>query len=203
MVTAADTLVRQLPHELQLQLVQEVRDVVRRSPLIRPRTPGGRNMRVLVSAAGKLGWVGDGAYHYSPVDARGMPWPQMPATWSRIATEVAGPQPWDSAIINWYALGSGLGWHRDLAEVDTSLPIVTISLGDSAWWAIREREGAPVSRCEVTSGGVTLLEGRLRLYEHTIERITPNPLFSPLRKPGRISITIRVAGEPCLKPSQS
>jgi len=203
MPTAADTVATHLPRELQLQLAQEVRNVVRRSPLVRPRTPGGRNMRVLVSAAGKLGWVGDGAYHYSPVDASKMPWPRMPATWSRIATEVAGDHPWDSAIINWYPLDAGLGWHQDISEVDTSRPIVTISLGDSAQWAIRRNPGAPTTRCQLDSGDVTLLKGLSRLYEHTIERIIPNPLFSPLRKPGRLSITVRVAGEPCLKPSQS
>lgn len=197
MTTAADTVVTNLPVELQRQLVEQVRDVCRRSPLVRPRTPGGRPMRVQVTSAGRYGWVGDGAYRYSPTDSSGMPWPPMPELWRNIADNAAGHHPWDSAIINWYAPDASLGWHRDVSEVDISLPIVTISLGDAASWAIRRTETSTVSRCQIDSGAVTLLAGETRRWYHSIERLISNPLFSPLRSPGRISITIRVAGEPC------
>jgi alkylated DNA repair protein (DNA oxidative demethylase) len=101
---------------------------------------------------------------------------------------------WDCAIINWYEPGASLGWHRDLAERNYELPIVTISLGDECSWAIRMDEGSPVHRCRLPSGSVTVLEGQTRLALHTVERIIPSPLLSPLGATrGRVSITLRVA----------
>jgi len=196
MPTAADTVVRRLPVDVQRALAAQVRDVCRRAPLVRPRTPGGLAMRVKVSAAGRLGWVGDGVYRYDERDIRGRPWPQLPLLWSAIADDVAGRYPWDSAIVNWYDPGAALGWHVDAAERDTTLPIVTISLGDAASWAVRADERQPITRCVLESGDVTLLAGPTRRYRHTIERIIPNPLLSPLMGRGRISITLRVAGPP-------
>jgi len=192
--SAADTVVCQLEPSVQKLLVESVRQVLKQSPLVRPISKGGMPMRVRVSAAGELGWVGDGEYRYDPVDSRGNAWPRMPGRWSQIANEMAGVHAWDSAIINWYDEGASLGWHQDKGEKDTSLPIVTISLGDAASWAIRRDGDSPVSRARIGSGAVTLLSGESRGYFHTIERIVAEPLFSPLEVRGRISITIRVAG---------
>lgn len=171
---------------------------MRQSPLVRSVTPNGMDMRVRVSAAGKLGWVGDGEYRYDCLDSRGNPWPAMPKRWSDLADVVAGRHDWDSAIINWYDEEASLGWHQDKSEVDLSLPIVTISLGDAASRSIRSDEydssESSVSRTKIGSGAVTLLAGRTRSWFHSIERLIAEPLMSPLRVRGRISITIRVAG---------
>jgi alkylated DNA repair protein (DNA oxidative demethylase) len=193
---ALATVVENLPADAQRVLVDDVRAVLCDAPLVRPRTPNGLDMRVRVSAAGLLGWVGDSAYRYDAAQRDGRAWPTMPTRWAEIANRVAGPHPWDSAIINWYDADASLGWHRDQAEHDTSLPIVTISLGDSCTWAVRAHHEALVSRCRLESGAVTLLAGPTRDFLHTVERIIPNPLFSPLRTRGRISVTIRVAGRP-------
>ncbi len=107
MTTAIDTVVARLSVAEQRELVDQVRRVCEASPLVRPRTPNGLPMRVRVSAAGRLGWVGDGAYRYDEHDARGKPWPAMPQLWRDIADRVAGPHPWDSAIVNWYDAGAG------------------------------------------------------------------------------------------------
>lgn len=179
----------------QARILSEARDVLRGAPLVRPKTPNGLDMRVRVSAAGSYGWVGDGAYRYDPVQRDGKPWPDLPDHWSKIADEVAGKHPWDCAILNWYDLDASLGWHRDLAERDHTLPIVTISLGDDCSWAVRLDEQSPIHRCTLESGAVTLLEGPTRLALHTVERIIPSPLLSPLHTTrGRVSITLRVAG---------
>lgn len=193
-ITAGDTVVSALDAATQALLIDEVREILQAAPLVRPKTPNGLDMRVRVSAAGALGWVGDGAYRYDSHQRDGRPWPAMPSQWAAIADMVAGPHPWDSAIINWYDVAASLGWHKDQAEQDTSLPIVTISLGDAASWAVRAHDAAPVTRCRLESGAVTLLAGPTRGYLHTVERIIPTPLFSPLRTRGRISITLRVAG---------
>ena len=196
MTKAADTIATQIARCVQHELVDDVRHVIGLAPLVRPRTPSGQPMRVRVSAAGDLGWVGDGEYRYAERQAGGVAWPRMPERWAQIATAVAGSHPWDSAIINWYDADASLGWHRDQSEHDTSLPIVTISLGDSCSWAVRAHAEAPVSRCRLETGHVTLLAGATRRYLHTVERIIPAPLFSPLQDRGRLSITIRVAGVP-------
>jgi alkylated DNA repair protein (DNA oxidative demethylase) len=212
---AASTVISYLPHDVQLVLVEQVREVMAASPLVRPHTPGGTPMRVRVTSAGSLGWVGDGAYRYSPTDSRGNPWPEMPALWREIAdTTIAGdprhdgrPVAWDSAIVNWYDPGASLGMHQDLGEADRTLPIVTISLGDAASWVVVEAdergqvpERGKRHRVRIESGAVTVLSGPLRLAGHSIERIIPAPMFSPILDkrgqvvPGRISITIRQAG---------
>lgn len=197
MSRATETIKATLALDLQVALISQVRDVLQQAPLVRPTTPNGMPMRVRVSAAGRLGWVGDGAYRYDERQKDGRPWPAMPEDWSEIATDVAGEHPWDSAIINWYDEDAALGWHRDQAEIDRSLPIVTISLGDACSWAIRADDRSPITRCRLESGDVTLLAGPTRDYLHTVERIIPAPLLSPLGTTrGRISITIRVAGTP-------
>lgn len=191
---ARSTWVEQLSRAAQLELVENVRRICKASPLVRPSTPGNLPMRVQVTAAGELGWVGDGEYRYDRLDSWGNPWPPMPDCFASIATKVAGPHRWDSAIVNWYDADAALGWHRDKDEADTTLPIVTISLGDSCSWAVRLDADSPISRVQIDSGAVTLLAGETRSALHTVERIIPAPLLSPLRTRGRISITIRVAG---------
>lgn len=196
MTTAAETVVMRLSPEDQAAVAEEVRAVLRDAPLVRPRTPNGMDMRVRVSAAGELGWVGDGKYRYDDRQRDGRPWPPIPERWMLLANLAAGVHPWDSAIINWYAPDAALGWHQDLAEHDRTLPIVTISIGDACSWAIRLGDDEPVSRCRLESGDVTLLAGPTRMALHTVERIIPAPLFSPLKTRGRVSITLRVAGRP-------
>ncbi len=194
MIGAKDTVVDRVSAIVQCELVCQVRDICKASPLVRPRTTGDTPMRVRVTSAGDFGFVGDGAYRYARKDQAGNPWPAIPPLWRNIASDVAGEYPWDCAIINWYDEDAALGWHRDMSERDRTLPIVTISLGDAASWAVRADERSPITRQTIETGDVTLLAGVQRNWLHTIERIVPEPLFSPLAKRGRISITMRVAG---------
>ena len=106
-----------------------------------------------ITNAGRLGWAGDGEYRYDPVDRRGNAWPSMPLRWMHIADAAAGTTyAWDSAIINWYDENASLGWHQDKNERDRSLPIVTISLGDAASWAIRKTMDDRPTRTRIGSG---------------------------------------------------
>lgn len=195
-MTAAETVVMRVSPEDQAAIVEEVREVLKAAPLVRPRTPSGAEMRVKVSAAGSFGWVGDGEYRYDATQADGRAWPPIPERWVLLANLAAGVHAWDSAIINWYEPDAALGWHQDRAEADHTLPIVTISIGDACSWAIRVDERELVTRCRLESGDVTLLAGPTRLALHTVERIIAAPLFSPLKTRGRVSITLRVAGVP-------
>lgn len=198
MITAQQTVKRSLDLETQQRLIEQVREVKAISPLRSLRTPGGGKMSVKVTAAGRLGWVSDEkGYRYVDRDPlTGQPWPHMPFEWIEIASSVAGEQPWDSAIVNWYSPEANLGMHQDLDEADLSRPVVVVSLGDSGRWVLRQGEGGELTSCSLLSGDVTVLEGPTRLWAHGITRIIPQPLLSPLGAiRGRISITIRVAGE--------
>ena len=150
-------------------------------------------MSVRMTAAGRLGWVADGVYRYTETQKDGRDWPALPNGWMVVANEVAGTQPWDSAIVNWYDRNASLGWHEDINERDTSLPIVTVSLGDACSWAVRDDAGK-AHRTRLESGDITLLAGSDRNRMHTVDRIIEAPLLSPLRSRGRISVTMRVAG---------
>lgn len=191
---AEQSIRERLPLDVQRRLVEQVKDVWRASPPVQPVARHGQPMSVRVTCAGELGWVGDGEYRYSPVDSRGRPWPPIPAEWIEIANRVVGREiQWDCAIVNWYRPGAKLGEHADLSERDKTQPIVTISLGDTASWTIRLRAGERVHRCRLESGDVTVLDGPTRLALHSIERVIPSPLLSPIPE-GRLSCTLRRAG---------
>ena len=199
MTLAASTIcARKLSPAEQLAWIAQVREVCEISPLVRPLARGGQPMSVRITSAGRLGWVGAASgYRYAETDSFGNPWPAMPWEWVAFADEVAGEQPWDSAIVNWYDEGASLGFHADKSELDLDRPIVTISLGDPAMWAVRGSMESPISRVCLESGDVTLLAGPNRGALHSIERIIADPMGSPLGpKRGRISVTLRVAGDP-------
>lgn len=195
---AAQSVVARLPLDAQARLVEQVRAVCKASPLVTPVATNGEPMSVRVTSAGPLGWVGDGRYHYSPVDSRGKPWPPIPTEWIDLANRLAGERSWDCALINWYEPGAKLGLHRDVGERDRSHPILTISIGDAASWAVQVDADEPVHRTRLESGDVTMLcvEHGTRLALHAIERVIDSPMFRPanMRGPGRLSITLRVAG---------
>jgi len=192
---AFESIRAKLELDVQRRLVEQVRAVAAASPFVQPVARGGLAMSVKVTCAGELGWVGDGAYHYSRADSRGNPWPPIPAEWTEIANRVIGRElTWDCAIINWYAPGARLGEHVDLSERDRTQPIVTISLGDAASWTVRRFAGAPIHRALLESGDVTVLEDDTRLALHSIERVVDAGLFSPLGVRGRLSMTLRRAG---------
>ena len=178
--------------EEQRLWIDDTRAVIAKAPLRRPCTPGGKPMRVRVSAAGDLGWTADGEYRYDARQKNGNPWPKIPVRWMKKATEIAGDHPWDSAIINWYEEGASLGLHVDKNERDLTRPIVTFSFGDTCSWAVQY--DGKMHRQRLDSGAITLLGERFRMCPHAVERIIPAPLLSPLRARGRVSVTMRVAG---------
>ncbi|WP_241239753.1 alpha-ketoglutarate-dependent dioxygenase AlkB family protein [Silicimonas algicola] len=177
-------------------MVADLREVATAAPFRRYETPGGRRMSVRMTAAGDLGWVTDrSGYRYDPMQPDGDRWPGIPTSILDVWNTVSGTsRPPDSCLVNFYGEGAKMGMHQDRDETDTSWPVVSISLGDSALFRVggTSRGGATES-VWLDSGDVAVLAGAARLAFHGIDRIRFGS-SSLLPEGGRINVTLRVAG---------
>ncbi len=178
----------------QVALVEDVRGILQAAPLVTPVTPGGRQMTVRMSNAGRLGWVTDRqGYRYAPAHPSGQPWPAIPdsvlAIWRAVAGAVREP---DCCLVNWYGAGAKMGLHQDKDEGDFRHPVLSISLGDEALFRV-----GGVDRAEGTqslwlrSGDVVVMGGAARLAWHGVDRVRHGS-SRLLPQGGRINLTCRV-----------
>ncbi|PWJ21772.1 alpha-ketoglutarate-dependent dioxygenase AlkB family protein [Jannaschia seohaensis] len=185
-----------LPSDSQARMVDEVREVVRAAPLFQPVTRRGQALSVRMTSAGRLGWVTDRrGYRYEAAHPSGASWPPIPPSvldvWKAVAPEARAP---DSCLVNWYAPQARMGLHQDRDEADFSQPVVSISLGDDALFRIGNRErGGRTESVWLRSGDVVVMGGEARLTFHGVDRIAPGS-STLLEAPGRINLTLRVAG---------
>ena len=124
-----------LDAEEQNALVAEVMAAIDAAPLYRPVTPGGKAMSVRMTNLGPLGWVTDAkGYRYEkshPVT--GALWPAIPPILLALWADLAGPAvPPDACLVNLYDADARMGLHQDNDEADFGLPVVSVSLGDTA-----------------------------------------------------------------------
>lgn len=104
----------------------------------------------------------------------------------------------DTAVVNWFPIGSKLGSHIDKSEdyrlVEAGSPIITISLGCSAIMGVGgfHREDK-VTTFEMRSGDLMLMYGKSRKRYHEVRRILPDtaPFELELKEEARISVTMR------------
>ncbi len=183
-----------LGREEQLAMVAALREVVAAAPLYRPVTPGGREMSVRMTAAGRLGWVTDRqGYRYQAQHPAGMAWPSIPdevvAVWQKVSGVAREP---DCCLVNFYGEGARMGLHQDKDEGDFSFPVVSISLGDEALFRMggTTREAGTQS-VWLRSGDVVVMGGAARLAWHGIDRIRHGS-STLLPQGGRINLTLRV-----------
>jgi alkylated DNA repair protein (DNA oxidative demethylase) len=185
-----------LDADAQAALVDAVLRAAEDAPFHSPMTPWGRPMSVGQTSFGPLGWVSDrDGYRYAEVHPlTGRPWPPMPqaliALWARFAGDAPAP---DSGLINLYRDGARMGLHVDAAEADAAVPVVSISLGDTAIFRLGGlRRGDPTRTVRLASGDVCVLEGPLRRAYHGIDRVLGG---SSRLVPGggRINLTLRRA----------
>jgi DNA oxidative demethylase len=180
----------------QTRLVEQVLAASIEAPFYRPVTPGGKAMSVLQTSFGPLGWVTDRAgYRYEPAHPQtGQSWPPMPDElvdiWWRYAGDAAAP---DSCLINLYRGEARMGLHQDADELDFSVPVLSISLGDTAVFRLGgETRSEPTRTLRLSSGDVCLLAGPARRAYHGVDRILAG---SSRLVPGggRINLTMRRA----------
>ena len=181
---------------LQAALVEAVLAAAKSAPFYRPLTPGGKAMSVLQTSFGPLGWVTDRAgYRYEPRHpATGEPWPEMPEVlldiWGRY-TETDRPP--DSCLVNLYRADARIGLHQDADEADFDVPVLSISLGDTAVFRLGGlSRGDPTRTLRLASGDVCRLGGAARRAYHGVDRIlTGSSRLIP--DGGRINLTLRRA----------
>ncbi len=169
------------------------------APFYRPITPGGKAMSVEMTNLGPLGWVTDAAgYRYQPTHpTTGAAWPPIPPAlldlWAGLADATTPP---DACLVNLYRAGARMGSHQDCDEADFSLPVLSVSLGDTAIFRLGGLDRrAPTRALRLASGDVCVLAGEARLAFHGIDRIVAG---SSRLVPGggRINLTLRRARPP-------
>ncbi len=180
----------------QAQLAARVLALSASAPFYRPATPGGKAMSVAMTNLGPLGWFTDRAgYRY--VDRHpetGEPWPPMPPMlldlWRRCAESAVLP---DACLVNRYEAGARMGLHRDADEADFSVPVLSISLGDTAIFRMGGLGRTdPTTSFRLASGDVVVLGGQARRAYHGVDRIIPGS-SRLIPGGGRINLTMRRA----------
>jgi alkylated DNA repair protein (DNA oxidative demethylase) len=166
------------------------------TPFWRPQTPGGRAMSVRMTGFGPLSWVSDRqGYRYAPTHPHtGLCWPPMPAIllelWRRFAP--GAPEP-DACLANHYDVGSRMGMHQDRDEADFSVPVMSVSLGDTAVFRLGgTTRSAPTQSLRLCSGDICLLTGAARLAFHGIDRVLGGS-STVVPGGGRLNLTLRRA----------
>jgi alkylated DNA repair protein (DNA oxidative demethylase) len=178
----------------QVELVEQVRRVVRAAPLYRPETRTGRKMSVRMTSAGTYGWISDRkGYRYARQHPNGADWPPMPPLaldiWRAVAGVSRDPQ---SCLVNFYDDGAKMGLHQDRDEADFEMPVVSVSLGDEALFRVGGPErGGKTQSIWLRSGDVAVIGGPARLNFHGIDRVRAGS-SSLLPNGGRINLTMRV-----------
>lgn len=180
----------------QASMVAEVREVIRRAPLVRPVTAWGKPMSVRMTSAGRVGWVIErGRYRYADRHPEaGTPWPPIPesvlSVWHAVSDWPAEP---DSCLVNWYGEGARMGLHQDKDEGVFDAPVVSVSLGCPARFRMGGRDRKDPTRSTILeSGDVVVMGGAARLAYHGIDRILTDEVPHPLTGQGRINLTLRV-----------
>jgi DNA oxidative demethylase len=179
----------------QETMVLALRDVVNAAPLFIPLMPRtGRPFSVRMTNMGELGWVPDrNGYRYQATHPdTGTAWPVMPEQILDIWRKVAGaPVLPEACLVNFYQGGAKMGLHQDKDEEDFSVPVVSISLGDTALFRFGGTErGGKTSTVKLTSGDVLVMGGASRLCFHGIDRVYSGT-STLLKEGGRINLTLR------------
>jgi DNA alkylation damage repair protein AlkB len=165
-----------------------------------PTVRGGGKMHVRMMCLGRHWNASTYKYEMFRSDYDGAPVGPVPAEFMTLAMRAAEEagftfQP-DTCLINWYGPEGRMGLHQDKDESPASLaaglPVVSISLGDTARFLFggrRRRE--PVDAILLESGDAFVFGGPARLRYHGVSRIIPGTAPALLGIAGRFNLTFR------------
>jgi alkylated DNA repair protein (DNA oxidative demethylase) len=183
----------------QQALLADIEAVIARAPLYTPHVPSGAPMSVRMTNCGPLGWITDArGYRYQPMHPEtGEPWPPIPTAlldaWRDLAP---GAPPPEACLINYYGPDARMGLHQDRDEDDFTVPVVSLSLGDTGIFRLGgTTRKAPTRSFRLASGDAMILAGAQRLAFHGVDRIVPGS-STLLPDGGRINLTLRRVTKP-------
>lgn len=168
-------------------------------PMYTPMVRGGKPMSVGMLCLGRH-WNAR-TYGYEPrrSDFDDLPAPPIPAAFIALAGDAAARAGYafapDICIMNYYTETSRMGVHQDKDErpatLESGVPIVSVSLGDTARFVIgglTRRE--PTRPLLLHSGDVLVMGGASRLRFHGVTRLLPGTAPEGTG-PGRFNLTFR------------
>jgi DNA oxidative demethylase len=185
----------------QCALVVQVRALIDGPvPAYVPVVRGGGKMHVRMLCLGRH-WNGKTyTYEATRSDFDNLPIPPLPENLKALAGSIAHAAGMtldaDLAIINYYDADGRMGLHQDKDESEASiaagLPVVSISLGDTARFLFGgSRRKAPVESRLLESGDAFVFGGPARLRYHGVSRIIPGTAPPELGLAGRLNLTLR------------
>jgi DNA alkylation damage repair protein AlkB len=160
----------------------------------------GAYMRVRMLCLGKHWNAKTYKYESTRSDFDGLPVQEIPEELKEIARHAAADVEMsvnpDICIINFYNETAKMGLHQDKEEspetIQAGIPIVSISIGDSARFVIGGMTRKdPLRRVLLESGDALVMGGPSRLRFHGVSGIVPATAPPELKLTGRFNLTFR------------
>lgn len=168
--------------------------------LYTPIVRGEASMRIQMACLGKHWNAKTYRYETTRSDYDGLVVQKIPEAFIQIARRAAAEagmaiEP-DICILNLYTETGRLGLHQDKDErpetIQAGIPVVSISLGDSAKFLIGgTRRKDPVSMIIIQSGDALVMGGPSRLRFHGVSGILPGSAPAGLGIRGRFNLNFR------------
>ena len=189
--------------EEQAALVKQARDIanqVKGTPVAmrRPRVGQGQMAAWLLS----LGWFWQTQPYRLVREVDGHAVPEVPANYQVMANNImdharaidplVGPTPTvETALVNFYPPGAGMGLHVD-AEEESDNAVVSLSIGEETIFRIQNTENTQQTDLLLMSGDALVFGGPARRAHHGVKapRHATGPTSTGLKE-GRINITMR------------
>ena len=165
-----------------------------------PTVRGGGKMHVRMVCLGRHWNALTYQYESTRADHDDAPVAPVPDAWVALASRLARDAGFafapDLCIMNWYDADGRMGLHQDKdegrASIDAGLPVVSISLGDTArflFGGLKRRDA--IQSLLLESGDAFVFGGAARLRYHGVSRIIPGTAPSELNINGRFNLTFR------------
>jgi len=165
-----------------------------------PTVRGGGRMHVRMVCLGRHWNPRTYCYEDRRTDHDGLPVTPLTPELVALATQTARDAGFafepDICVLNWYGPDGRMGLHKDKDETPASLraglPVVSISLGDTAsflFGGMRRRD--PVEKILLASGDAFVFGGAARLRYHGVSRVVSQTAPPSLGIRGRFNLTFR------------
>ena len=165
-----------------------------------PVVRGGKYMSIKICCLGRHWNPKTYTYETTRCDYDGLPVQELPEDlkdFARRAAVEAGMriEP-DICLVNYYPDGARLGLHQDKDErpetIEAGIPVVSISLGDSAKFMIGGTKRSDAVRTIILeSGDALVMGGASRLRYHGVSRVLAGSGPKQLDVLGRFNLTFR------------